>query len=35
MYHPFAGVYGTKMIPNNQLDPDTRFRKLVEAIKFV
>ena len=33
--HPFAGVYATKMIPNNQLDPDTRFRKLVEAIKFV
>jgi hypothetical protein len=32
---PFAGVYATKMIPNNQLDPDTRFRKLVEAIKFV
>jgi hypothetical protein len=35
MYRPFAGVYGTKMIPNNQLDADTRFRKLVEAIKFV
>lgn len=33
--HPFAGVYGTKMIPNNQHDPDTRFRRLVEAIKFV
>ncbi len=33
--HPFAGVYATKMIPNNQHDPDTRFRKLVEAIKFV
>ncbi len=33
--HPFAGVYGTKMIPNNQADPDARFRKLVEAIKFV
>lgn len=33
--HPFAGVYATKMIPNNQLDPDTRFRHLVEAIKFV
>jgi hypothetical protein len=33
--HPFAGVYSTKMIPNNQHDPDTRFRKLVEAIKFV
>lgn len=32
---PFAGVYGTKMIPNNQLDADTRFRRLVEAIKFV
>jgi hypothetical protein len=32
---PFAGVYGTKMIPNNQPDPDARFRKLVEAIKFV
>src|ERR1035438_7016045 len=32
---PFAGVYGTKMIPNNQLDPDSRFRLLVEAIKFV
>jgi hypothetical protein len=35
IYHPFAGVYGTKMIPNNQPDADTRFKKLVEAIKFV
>lgn len=35
MDHPFAGVYGTKMIPNNQHDPDHRFRRLVEAIKFV
>ena len=35
LHHPFAGVYGTKMIPNNQADTDTRFRKLVEAIKFV
>ncbi|HTQ09707.1 MAG TPA: PEP/pyruvate-binding domain-containing protein, partial [Fimbriimonadaceae bacterium] len=33
--HPFAGVYATKMIPNDQLDADTRFRRLVEAIKFV
>ena len=33
--HPFAGVYGTKMIPNNQADIDTRFRRLVEAVKFV
>jgi hypothetical protein len=35
LYEPFAGVYATKMIPNNQFDADTRFRKLVEAIKFV
>lgn len=35
MFEPFAGVYGTKMIPNNQPDADTRFRKLIEAIKFV
>jgi len=32
---PFAGIYATKMIPNNQFDPDVRFRQLVEAIKFV
>lgn len=35
LYRPFAGVYETKMIPNNQPDSDTRFQKLVEAIKFV
>mgnify|MGYP002814478733 CR=1 FL=1 len=35
LYRPFAGVYATKMIPNNQPDPDSRFRRLVEAIKFV
>ena len=35
IYEPFAGVYGTKMTPNNQLDTDTRFRKLVEGIKYV
>jgi len=33
--HPFAGVYSTKMIPNNQSDTDTRFQRLVEAIRFV
>lgn len=33
--HPFAGVYGTKMIPNYRLDADTRFLRLVEAVKFV
>jgi hypothetical protein len=35
LYEPFAGVYATKMIPNNQPDADSRFRKLVEAVKFV
>lgn len=35
MYEPFAGVYATKMIPNNQHDADTRFRRLMEAVKFV
>jgi len=35
MFEPFASVYATKMIPNNQLDADSRFRKLVEAIKFI
>ncbi len=33
--HPFAGVYGTKMIPNNQAEIDARFHRFVEAIKFV
>lgn len=35
MHEPFAGVYCTKMIPNNQLDSNARFRELVKAIKFV
>jgi hypothetical protein len=35
IYEPFAGVYATKMIANNQHDIDARFHKLVEAIKFV
>ncbi len=34
-FEPFAGIYGTKMIPNNQQEPESRFRRLVEAIKFV
>jgi len=34
-YEPFAGIYTTKMIPNRQFDPDFRFKKLSEAIKFV
>ena len=29
-----AGVYSTKMIPNNELEPDARFRKLDAAVKL-
>ncbi len=32
---PLAGVYLTKMTPNNQPDVDLRFRKLTEAIRLV
>jgi hypothetical protein len=32
---PFAGVYSTKMVPNNELDADSRFRKLDSAVKLV
>lgn len=35
LHEPFAGIYSTKMTPNNQGDTDTRFSKLVEAIKLV
>lgn len=35
LYEPFAGIYSTKMISNNQPDLPTRFNKLVEAIKLV
>jgi hypothetical protein len=34
-HSPFAGVYETKMIPNNQPDMDSRFNRLIEAVKFV
>ena len=34
-FEPFAGIYATKMIPNNQMNTDMRFRKLTEAIKLV
>lgn len=34
-HEPFAGIYGTKMTPNNQPDVNTRFNKLMEAIKYV
>jgi hypothetical protein len=32
---PFAGVYGTKMLPMNQPDAAGRFRSLLDAVKFV
>ena len=35
IYEPFAGIYQTKMIANNQPDVDQRFHRLCEAIKFV
>ena len=35
LYRPFAGVYGTKMVPNNQFSSSERFLRLIEAIKYV
>jgi len=35
MFEPFASVYATKMIPNNQTSTDLRFRRLAEAVKYV
>ncbi|MEJ2721514.1 MAG: PEP/pyruvate-binding domain-containing protein, partial [bacterium] len=32
---PFAGVYDTKMVPNNQFSAELRLRTLREAVKFV
>ena len=32
---PFAGVYGTKMIPSNAPAAEQRFRGLLDAVKFV
>ena len=32
---PFAGIYETKMIPNNQPAADTRYHRLVEAVKLI
>jgi CheY-like chemotaxis protein len=34
-YHPFAGVYETFMIPNNDPDPDHRLNELITTIKHV
>jgi len=35
IFHPLAGVYETKMVPNNQPDTEVRLRKMVEAVRFV
>jgi hypothetical protein len=35
LFRPFAGVYETKMVANNQPDADGRYRRLVEAVKLV
>lgn len=34
-YHPFAGVYSTFMLPNNNANPFFRLNELVNAIKHV
>ncbi len=35
LYQPFAGIYATKMLPNDQASDDIRFLNLINAIKFV
>ena len=35
LYQPFAGIYATKMLANDQTDEDTRFLNLANAVKFV
>ncbi len=35
MYQPFAGIYATKMLPNNSRDLTVRFKQLSSAVKFV
>ena len=34
-YQPFAGVYQTYMIPNNNANPEIRLKELLESIKLV
>jgi CheY-like chemotaxis protein len=34
-FHPFAGVYKTYMLPNNDPDPNVRLKQLAAAIKRV
>jgi len=35
LFQPFAGIYLTKMLPNDQLDDDVRFQNFVNAVKLV
>ena len=35
MSHPFSGIFGTYLLPNNIDDPEIRFKQLSEAIKLV
>jgi phosphoenolpyruvate synthase/pyruvate phosphate dikinase len=35
VFRPFAGVYETKMLPNNQSGAEERLRKLIAAIKLI
>jgi len=35
IYQPFAGIYATKMLPNNSRSLTLRFKQLSSAIKFV
>lgn len=35
MHEPFAGVYATRMLPNNQPDPEDRLGALMGAIKHI
>ncbi len=35
MYQPFAGIYATKMLPNNSRSADKRFNDLADAVKYV
>lgn len=35
IFRPFAGVYGTKMVPNNHPSPTDGLRKVLDAIRLV
>lgn len=35
LLHPFAGIYGTAMLPNAAEDPEIRERELALAVKYV